>query len=145
MALRHLGARAGATPLDVNKTGKENFAFAKDSSSAFVRKLIDCQKGIVSQFEVYALKEDPKRISELITGTIAGEGVVLAHVDYNGNEQGDHWVLIFRQEDDEFIADDSAIGTHVRFDAKTLKADCMWRDQPKTYEIKRIIPIKREN
>lgn len=145
MALRHLGVRAGATPLDVNRVGKTCHAFAKDSSSAVVRKLIDCQSGVFSKYD-YPSSTDivtKENLRNIIDRSLVDGGVVMAHVDYNDDDRGDHWVLIFRSENGQYVADDPAIASHVYLDHDTLSGECYWKDKRKNYEVLRLIPIVR--
>jgi hypothetical protein len=142
MALRHFGAKAGATPLDVNNAGLLNKAFAENSSSAFVRKLINSQKDLVAGDDVSG---EDFVLNELIHDTLNQKGVVLAHVDYDekigGDSTGEHWVLIFQHRGSEFVAADSATATNITMDEKTLSALVLWKTKEKRYKVKRIIPI----
>lgn len=149
MACRYLGARAGATPIDVNNKGIKLGAFAKNSSACTVRDLIDSQGCIISGNDLpgagrYSSVDD---LRPFIETTIQRGGVCLLHVDYDsktgGDEIGDHWICAFAIDTNsrEILCGDPATARTESLSLDTLSAVVSWQNKKKPYLVRRAVAI----
>ncbi len=151
MALRHLGVRAGAMPLDVQAAGlRRPGVWAPGSSGCNVPELVRAQDGLTvgEDMDGAGKVASVDRIAPLILDCLTRGGVVLAAVDYDaaspkGDPLGDHWVTIHGLEGDDLLLADPATARTERLLCPTLAGPVRWGEKVRPYRVTRAITVFR--
>lgn len=147
-ALRVLGVKAGAMPLEVQEAGlKSGNCWGHETAMVAIQNLIDAQRGLTCVDEKRVsgrFNNTVGEIRDLIKETITAGGCCLVWVDYDqesgGDIDGEHWVCA-HQFDDEFLYFiDSATAKIEKISLKTMSGKVMWRTQRK-YKVAGAIAI----
>ena len=151
-ALRRLGVRAGATPLDVQAAGLlRPGVWAPGSSGAVVADLCRAQLGVGEVRDVSGAGT-VTGIDELRTAILdclARGGVALAAVDYDrdspkGDPTAEHWGCIYAVEGDALLMADPATAKVERLAVATLAAKVKWGRVVRPYLVVRTVLVFRE-
>lgn len=141
-AARLTGATAGASPewLQERAMRPEASVWAPGSSLAVLPALARCA-GLEC-----GLAWDAPTANDILTaidgaGLTAPKGFGWLHVDYSGDERGDHWILAYAYDERWIYCYDSAVGGIVRLDVKTLKGRARWGRVWKNYRVVRGYPL----
>jgi hypothetical protein len=149
MALRYLGIRAGAMPLDVQKKGIERNCWSLGSSSTNILRLAEANSiKCGGDFSGPRSVVDTEIIKDILKDCIENNGVALIHVDHDskkttGDEYGDHWILCFAidiQNNKIFCADTATAKTEV-LSLSDLYGEIKWGNSTRKYKAVRIVPL----
>jgi hypothetical protein len=64
-------------------------------------------------------------------------GFAWLHVDYTGDDVGEHWIMAIAYDDDVIYCTDSAPARVIQLDRKTLTAPVMWGAVERRYRVVR--------
>jgi hypothetical protein len=151
-AQRLSGVRAGATPGTVvtDALRASPAVWAPGSSLAVLPHLArsayfqcpdteeawDARKGM-----------KPRELSIAICDAIDRHGLAprhgfgWLHVDYTGDDVGEHWILAYAYDDDVIYCTDSAPAKIVELDRRTLKGRAKWGSVWRDYTVVRGYPL----
>lgn len=153
--VRASGIRAGETPESAQDRLRRAIppVWAADSSSAVLPRLartlgFSCPD-TTDAWDVRAKHGgmSTREMSIAICDAIDGHGLVpkrgfaWVHVDYDGDEVGNHWIAPYAYDDASIYAVDSVPGTFITLDRKTLTAPVMWGAVEKRYRVVRGYPL----
>lgn len=149
MALRLLGAKAGAMPLEVQNKGlMKGGVWAKNSSACSVRALIDSQGSIISgqDFPGPGQHSAPDAVLRIVEKTIESGGVCLLHVDHDsaipgGDQIGDHWIVAYAFDADHVYCADPATARNERLRRGDLSGIVMWGKKQRAYSARRVVSV----
>ena len=88
-----------------------------------------------------------RQLSVAICDAIDGHGLAprrgfaWLHVDYTGDDVGEHWIMAVAYDDDVIYCTDSAPARVTQIDRKTLTAPVMWGAVEKRYRVVRGYPL----
>lgn len=74
-------------------------------------------------------------------GLAPRRGFAWLHVDYTGDDVGEHWIMAVAYDDDVIYCTDSAPARVVQLDRKTLTAPVMWGAVERRYRVVRGYPL----
>jgi hypothetical protein len=63
------------------------------------------------------------------------------HVDYTGDDVGEHWIMAIAYDEDVIYCTDSAVADLVEINRKTLKGRAMWGKVARVYTVVRGYPL----
>ena len=63
------------------------------------------------------------------------------HVDYTGDDRGEHWILALAYDDVSIHCYDSAVAGMVALDRHTLRGTAMWGRRKRSYRVVRGYPL----
>ena len=152
-AQRASGARAGATPQTVCERAVMAVppVWAPGSSLAVLPRLarsagFSCPDP-ESAWTVAKGAMSARQISVAICDAIDRHGIqprngfAWLHVDYTGDDVGEHWIMALAYDDDVIYATDSAPAKVIQIDRRTLQAEVMWGASPRRYRVVRGYPL----
>jgi hypothetical protein len=156
-AARLAGATAGASPewLQARAMRPEAGVWAPGSSLAVLPSLaraadLTCPD-VGEAWSVRAIKQRPamtvREISVCICDTIDHHGLTAPvgfgwlHVDYTGDDVGEHWILAYAYDDKHIYCYDSAVAGIVRLSRKTLTGAAQWGSVERRYRVVRGYPL----
>lgn len=152
-AQRASGARAGATPQTVCDRAVQTVppVWAPGSSLAVLPRLarsagFSCPDP-EGAWTVAKGAMSARQISVAICDAIDGHGLAprrgfaWLHVDYTGDDVGEHWIMALAYDDDVIYATDSAPARVVQIDRRTLKAEVLWGAKERSYRVVRGYPL----
>ena len=151
MALRYLGVRAGASPLQVQAAGlMRPGVWAPGASGCVVPELVRAQTDVeVGEDADGAGKVAPiERLRSLLTDTIAAGGVVMVAVDTDahlpsGDPTAEHWGTIFAIDGDDALMADPATAKVERLPLDSLSAGVRWGRRVRRYTVVRAVTVWR--
>lgn len=152
MALRFLGVKAGAQPLDVQAAGLARPGVWAEGSSCVVPDLIRAQKGLTVGEDVPGagalVPPGPDVLRPLLLGCFERGGVALVCVDYDrdlpaGDPTGEHWCCARGVEGDRLRLADPATAKDESVDLFTLSGPVHWGSVVRPYVVVRVITIYR--
>lgn len=96
----------------------------------------DVRKGL-------SVKDLSREICDAIDGhgLAPKRGFAWVHVDYDGDEVGNHWIAPYAYDDVAIYAVDSVPGTTIQLDRKTLTAPVQWGAVERRYRVVRGYPL----
>ena len=148
IALRLLGARAGAMPIEVQNRGlAAGGVWAKNSSACSVRGLIDAQRDLISgqDFPGPGQHAAADSILRIVEATLKAGGVCLLHVDHDsdrgGDILGDHWVVAYAIEDGFLFCSDPATARNEKLRLPDLTGDVLWGKKKRLYQARRVVSV----
>ena len=152
-AQRLSGVRAGATPQTVCERALTVSppVWAPGSSLAVLPRLarsagFSCPD-TTEAWTVAKGAMTTRQLSVAICDAIDGHGLAprrgfaWLHVDYTGDDVGEHWVMAVAYDDDVIYCTDSAPAKVTQLDRKTLTAPVMWGAVEKRYRVVRGYPL----
>lgn len=150
-AARLAGVRAGATPSWLHARAMRPSAgvWAPGSSLAVLPALARAADLTCPDTDdAWSIKRMTSReISIAICDAIDRHGITGAvgfgwlHVDYTGDDVGEHWILAFAYDDSWIYCYDSAIAGVVRLSRKTLEGPAVWGKVERRYRVVRGYPL----
>jgi hypothetical protein len=149
MALRFLGVRAGATPLQVQAAGLlRGNVWAPGQSGCVVPALVSAQVDVSPGVDLAGPGKvaDKGALRELITETLAKRGVLLVAVDYDrslpkGDPIADHWVCCHAVDGDDVMISDPATARIERLLFQTLEGPVKWGKITRRYSVARAVSV----
>lgn len=152
-AQRASGVRAGATPQTVCERALQAVptVWAPGSSLAVLPRLarsagLSCPD-VEGAWTVAKGAMSAKQMSVAICDAIDGHGLAprrgfaWLHVDYTGDDVGEHWLMALAYDDDVIYATDSAPARVVQIDRRTLRAEVLWGAKARSYRVVRGYPL----
>ncbi len=152
-AQRASGVRAGATPQTVCERAVQTVppVWAPGSSLAVLPRLarsagFSCPD-VEQAWTVAKGAMSARQISVAICDAIDGHGLAprrgfaWLHVDYTGDDVGEHWLMALAYDDDVIYATDSAPARVVQIDRRTLQTEVMWGASSRRYRVVRGYPL----
>jgi hypothetical protein len=152
-AQRASGVRAGATPQTVCERAALAVppVWAPGSSLAVLPRLarsagLSCPDPD-SAWTVAKGAMSARQLSVAICDAIDRHGIsprhgfAWLHVDYTGDDVGEHWIMALAYDDDVIYATDSAPAKVIQIDRRTLQAEVMWGASPRRYRVVRGYPL----
>jgi hypothetical protein len=148
-AQRASGARAGATPHTVCERAALAIppVWAPGSSLAVLPRLARSAgfacPDVEHAWTVAKGAMSARQMSIAICDAIDGHGLAprrgfaWLHVDYTGDDVGEHWILALGYDDDAIYCTDSAPAKVIQLDRKTLTAPVMWGRRERRYRVVR--------
>lgn len=151
-AQRLSGVRAGATPGTVvtDALRASPAVWAPGSSLAHLPNLArsayfqcpdvedgwDVRKGMTTRQMSVAICDAIDR-----HGLAPRHGFAWLHVDYTGDDVGEHWLLAYAYDDDVVYCTDSATAKIVEITRRTLKGRAVWGKTERRYTVVRGYPL----
>jgi len=148
-ALRVLGVRAGATPLDVQAHGVNRpGVWAEGAAGAVVSELARAQRLTVGEDTGAGHVAPVQPLRALILSCLDSGGVALVCVDHDhnapgGDDIGDHWVLAIGADADSLWVADPATGEVETLQLRTLTGPVLWGKRAKVYSVVRAVTLFR--
>lgn len=152
-AQRASGMRAGATPATVCERAlrADPPVWAPGSSLAVLPRLarsadFKCPD-VDGAWTVAKGAMTTRQMSVAICDAIDGMGLAprrgfgWLHVDYTGDDVGEHWILALAYDDDAIYCTDSAVAGVVKLDRRTLTAKVLWGTADRRYRVVRGYPL----
>ena len=152
-AQRLSGVRAGATPQTVCERALtvDPPVWAPGSSLAVLPRLarsagFSCPD-VADAWTVAKGAMSARQMSVAICDAIDGHGLAprrgfaWLHVDYTGDDVGEHWLMAVAYDEDAIYCTDSAPAKVTQLDRKTLTAPVMWGAVEKRYRVVRGYPL----
>lgn len=154
MALRFLGARAGATVLDVHRAALARaevvYPVRGNPAAAVIPELVRAQKGLKVIADVAGAGKvaSHEAAHDLIVDTLRAGGICLVCVDYDahlpkGDPTGEHWGCAYAIEDGFVLVADPATARTEKIELSTLRAVVKWGDVERPYHIVRVVAVER--
>jgi hypothetical protein len=151
-ALRILGVRAGATPLDVQRAGLAwPDVWAPGSSGAVVTELVRAQKGVVvgGDYSGAGTSTPPEVLRPVIADCIQRGGVALVAVDYDrdmpaGDPTAEHWGCAYAAQARRLWLTDPATAKRESVDLATLAGPVSWGSVVRPYVVVRVVTVFRD-
>lgn len=152
-AQRASGVRAGATPQTVCERAMQAVppVWAPGSSLAVLPRLARSAgfacPDVEDAWSVAKGAMSARQLSVAICDAIDGHGLAprrgfaWLHVDYTGDDVGEHWIMALAYDDDVIYATDSAPARVVQIDRRTLKAEVLWGAKERSYRVVRGYPL----
>lgn len=140
-ACRILGVRAGATPQTVNDAGLKHAPavwLPERPAAAIIPRLCRANRLACASEPI---EGSAAEMREAITLSISGGGLALVHVDYTGDERGEHWILAHAVEDGVIRACDPATARVEFLGLDALSGTAKWGSVSKTYTVAKVRPI----
>lgn len=149
MALRFLGVRAGATPLQVQAAGLlRGNVWAPGQSGCVVPALVSAQVDVSPGVDLAGPGRvaDKGALRELIMETLTKRGVLLVAVDYDrslpkGDPIADHWVCCYAVDGDDVLMADPATARTERLLMSTLEGPVKWGKITRRYSVARAVSV----
>lgn len=152
-AQRASGVRAGATPQTVCERAVQTVppVWAPGSSLAVLPRLARSAgfacPDVEDAWTVAKGAMSARQISVAICDAIDGHGLAprrgfaWLHVDYTGDDVGEHWMMALAYDDDAIYCTDSAPARVVQIDRRTLQTEVMWGASSRRYRVVRGYPL----
>ena len=147
--LRVLGARAGATPLDVQAAGLRRLGvWTPGQSGCNVPDLVRAQGlEVGADLDGPGKVADVARLREAIEDCLRRGGVALVAVDHDATRGGDaiadHWGCAHREEAGRLWFSDPATARVESVDWETLAGPVKWGRKVRPYQVVRVITVFR--
>lgn len=149
MALRFLGIRAGAMPLDVQALGLARpGVWAPGQSGCVIPELCRaCDLDVIDDMDGPGKAAPVERLRGFVVETLQAGGVVLVGVDYDrdapaGDPTAEHWGCAFAIDGDDLLLADPATARTERLLLQTLAGPVRWGRRVRPYQVARAIGVR---
>lgn len=151
MALRFLGVRAGASPLQVHAAGLlRPGVWAPGASGCVVPELVRAQTDLEvgTDMDGAGRVASVERLRPLLVDAIRAGGVAMVAVDYDahsptGDATAEHWCCAFGLDGADLLIADPATSKVERLPLVTLSAGVRWGRRERRYTVVRAVTVFR--